>query len=783
MLATLHGGIDQILRIKAPIQIGEILNSHPANTLQCVLVEGAPGVGKTTLAWEACKQWGKGKLFQQFSIVMLLRLRDKTVQNANSITDLIFYRDQHYKEDISQHLQQSNGRDTLIILEGLDELPAHLMQSSIFTHLLSGQELPYATILITSRPSATVHLWKNWRHRVTRHIEVLGFTQENITQYMKSVLAPQQLPGFQTFLSINAHIKTTMYIPLHAAIVIEVYKWCQHPRRPLPETITQLYKYLVNLVLHRYIEDHPDYKGKEIHLQTITDLPPPVYIHFCSLIQLAYTGITQQKLVFQDHEQPIQHLGFMNTVTELFPSFDDHQVSYSYNFLHLSIQEYLAAYYISTMKIHEQEQLLETMCGQIHLQNMGRFLAGITKFKGLDRAIVHKSIEGECRSIEESEGAKATELSMNALHLLYECGDASILDSHRSYVCQVTDYNPLFDLITLGYCITHSNCSWRLELGEILQFIKSTDRVQMLVQALQNHNSSSYNYSIESIVCYYSALACVEQLLTEMPQNILLQLKALQLVSENQQPSPQTLHEIIPSMSSLHTLRLSRVTGAVAVHRTVQAVISANTLNKLTLYESDIDYECVTTLCQWLSTSSHLETLAITPLPSPTAIKLTSIALTTNSTLKSLDLLGSEFNLSAGQDMCAMLSNNNTLTELRLWNCHIDDDIICCVAKGHYNNSTLTILNISLNLIGDRGAESIAQALCSNNALTTLDISDNSISDHGTVCLAKMLKINKTLEEVNLSFNNIRNEGRRSLEEVEETNRHITLHYYSSVQN
>ena len=67
MLASLHGGVDQILRVKAPIQIEDILTPKPGETLQCVLVEGAPGVGKTTLAWELCKQWGKGKLFQQFA--------------------------------------------------------------------------------------------------------------------------------------------------------------------------------------------------------------------------------------------------------------------------------------------------------------------------------------------------------------------------------------------------------------------------------------------------------------------------------------------------------------------------------------------------------------------------------------------------------------------------------------------------------------------------------------------------------------------------------------------
>ena len=110
MLATLHGGVDQIVDIKSPIEIGEILSSHAqlGKTLQCVLVEGAPGVGKTTLAWEASKQWGKGvNLFQQFAIVMLLRLRDQMVQNATEcLADLVFNQDQDDIRDISKYLRR-----------------------------------------------------------------------------------------------------------------------------------------------------------------------------------------------------------------------------------------------------------------------------------------------------------------------------------------------------------------------------------------------------------------------------------------------------------------------------------------------------------------------------------------------------------------------------------------------------------------------------------------------------------------------------------------------------
>ena len=752
MLASLHGDVDQIIDIKAPIEIGKILSSQLGKTLQCVLVEGAPGVGKSTLAWEVSKQWGKGVSNQQFAIVILLRLRDQAVQNARNISDLIFY--QHSQKEISQYLDSIEGRNILVILEGLDELPTHrLTQSSVFTRLLSGKLLPHATILVTSRPSATAQLWNNWKHRVSRHIEILGFTQENITQYTASVLPQQELSAFQNYLSINPHIKTIMYIPLHAAIVIEVYKMCQDYSRTLPTTITELYTCFVQTVLLRYITSQPDYKGEQVDLDKFTDLSPLVYDNFYNLTQLAYNGVIHQQLIFKP-QHSIQHLGFMKAVTELFPN--KLTVTYSYNFLHLSIQEYLAAYYISTMETAQQEQLLRRMCTETHLQNMGLFLAGITKFAGMDKAVVSKTIEQECKStvglnwyepIEE----EAIQLSTHALQLLYESGDASILDSNRIYGCPLTNHSPLFDFSTLGYCITHSNCKWELHLGTNAQLMKSPEGIEILVQALKiSHSNSSSICCIKRFILNFGTPECVEQLLA-MPVGILQQLQTLGLVGSyyNRQPLPQWVPELLIIMSSLRSLVLNYITGATAVRKTVQAVVSTNTLKELQLTCCDIDYGCVTILYRWLLTSSKLEALDIS-LPSTKAIEMISTALTTNSNIKILHLGKSKFSLPAMQAMCSMLTHNNTITELKLPGCHIDDDIICCLAKN----------------------------LHSNNTITTLDFRRNSISDRGAVCVAEMLKINNSLQKVDLSVNPIGLRGQLVLKAFDETsNKVIVLDY------
>ena len=88
MRATIHGNIDDIKKSKRAMDIGQIVQLPDGSQLKCILVEGAPGVGKSTFAWKMCRMWGKGKLLQQYQLVVLLRLQDKSVQAAESISDL-----------------------------------------------------------------------------------------------------------------------------------------------------------------------------------------------------------------------------------------------------------------------------------------------------------------------------------------------------------------------------------------------------------------------------------------------------------------------------------------------------------------------------------------------------------------------------------------------------------------------------------------------------------------------------------------------------------------------
>ena len=521
MLATLNKGVDTILETKAPVEIEQLMDTKPGVKQQCVLVEGAPGVGKTTLSWEICKRWSEGNLFKQYSLILLLRLRDESVQSAKTLKDLVLYPYHERLEAITQHLKDTDGTNTLILLEGLDELPQHLLtETSIFTRLLAGKDLPGATILVTSRPSATAQLWKKWKERITRHIEILGFTEDNITAYVASILHPRQLPDFDTYLCMAPSIKQLMYIPLQSGIVVELYRMCRDSDKTLPTNKMSLYKALVNTILTRYLEKHPTHKDVEIEIENFTDLPDDVYPDFVNLTELAYKSVSQQQLIFKDVDIPIQHLGLMDAVAELFPN--KRKTNYSYSFLHLSIQEYLGAVHVSLMDASTQERLLDSMSTEEHLQNMAMFLAAITKFKGMNWELVKRAIQRECK--EERGGLTPSRYS---LQIVFETENVSLLEGHSLYRYRLSDYSPSSDFTALGYAIATSNYKWELKLGNVSAYMRSTSQVDLLVQALCHDSNSSY--SIVKIDCNHKETEFAQHFLARLPEHALQQLEMLWL--------------------------------------------------------------------------------------------------------------------------------------------------------------------------------------------------------------------------------------------------------------
>ena len=105
---TIRGKVDDILLKKSPIEL-KYLFTNKVGERKVILVDGAPGSGKSTLTVHICQRWSRGKLFQEFTAVILVQLRDPAVQSAKNITDLIPCRDDTMSQEIAEAIKDIDG--------------------------------------------------------------------------------------------------------------------------------------------------------------------------------------------------------------------------------------------------------------------------------------------------------------------------------------------------------------------------------------------------------------------------------------------------------------------------------------------------------------------------------------------------------------------------------------------------------------------------------------------------------------------------------------------------
>ena len=457
------GNVDVIRGRKCPIDMNAIAANLPEEALEkVILVEGAPGVGKSTFAWEFCRRWERGEIAQQYDLVLLLRLRDDRISKAKCLKELIHHHSEKVCEAVVLELESCLGVNVLLILEGYDELPDECRhQPSLFLELINGQVLPLATILITSRPWATCDVRWQFGHRIFQHIEVLGFTKEQITAYIKSTLSEEEALDLEQKLEKQSTVRMCMYIPLNCAIVVRVYLECKANGVALPTTLSEFYVAVSCSILLCYLRAI-NISSKPF--QDLDNLPATVKSKFCSLCQLAYDSIAgagnQVKLIFTDLPEDFDGLGFMDSVFELYETC---KAVASHNFLHLTFQEFLAAVHISNMKAEHQLQHYKRH-NQGRLRVVLRFLAGITKLKDFSTPSSFVGLLDQPREW----GYTAIDYTIrpHVCTWVYEALREEIIriTFHEDVTVEFACDHPS-DSAALGYCITHSCCKWVLSVG------------------------------------------------------------------------------------------------------------------------------------------------------------------------------------------------------------------------------------------------------------------------------------------------------------------------------
>ena len=222
---SIRGQVDDILLKKSPIELRDIFEDIKSGR-KVVLVDGAPGSGKSTLTVHICQQWGRGELFNEFTVVILVQLRDPKVQSAQSITDLLPAKDLAIAEQAAREIIANEGSGVLWILDGYDELPSQMQENSIVSTLISPQlhqkqPLSKTAVIVTSRPISSGDL----SPMVSSRIEVLGFTAEEQRLFFTECLNndTKAVETLMERLSSNPAMEGSCYLPLNASIVAHLY--------------------------------------------------------------------------------------------------------------------------------------------------------------------------------------------------------------------------------------------------------------------------------------------------------------------------------------------------------------------------------------------------------------------------------------------------------------------------------------------------------------------------------------------------------------------------------
>ena len=442
-----------------------------------VVTKGAPGGGKTTLSWELCRRWANGEVWTDYSLVVLLRLRDENVQEAVELVDLFECENIDASKNIvaTTIIQNHHGQGILFILEGLDELPPFLRQkNSIFMKLISGRLLPASTVLVTTRPWAVCDLPVTCSARVDQFIEILGFSSKQIQEYIDLMIKDGAPPGLREYINSNPRISSAMYNPLHARIVVEVYRENhENSNSIIPNTTTELYTEYCQILIKRCLES--DWSGE------LNKLPSSLQLNFNKLCQIAYKGITKEKqqLVFfkEDVVDASTTLGFMNSVHPLYKKSNS---SPSYNFLHLTLQEFLAAFYIwKNNSPHEQLILFETKACDGSYEMILLFLAGLTKLNDPWTQCV-LSTPNACYDKGSSKAERMCTLSSDQILWIYESQNVQAI---KDLYCNVLFELPLddetIDQFALGYVVASAH--FEVTVMDMFQFNESdVDRSMIL---------------------------------------------------------------------------------------------------------------------------------------------------------------------------------------------------------------------------------------------------------------------------------------------------------------
>ncbi|KAM9471281.1 NACHT, LRR and PYD domains-containing protein 3-like [Salvelinus alpinus] len=469
-------------RPETAIKCNDIFKPLPGQDkrIRTVLTKGVAGIGKTVSVQKFILDWAEGKANQDVQFVFSFPFRELNLMKGDKHTFIELLN--HFSMETKQSgISIYNKYKVLFIFDGLDEcrLPLDFKNNKIcwdvtestsvdvlLTNLIKGNLLPSALLWITTRPAAANTIPSVCVDQVT---EVRGFNDPQKEEYFRKRFSDEDLAS-----RIISHIKTSR--SLHIMCHIPVFCWIsaivlepmlKHNREEMPKTLTEMYTHLV--VFHTK-QKNEKYLGKE------ETGPHWNKESILSLGKLAFQHLVNGNLIF--YEEDLKEAGidvneasvYSGLCTQLFKEECGLYQDKVYCFVHLSIQEFLAAVYVFLSFINDNlmdelqstsrnlsaplrnepevtfymsavDKALQSETGNLDL--FLRFLLGLSlesnqkHLRGLltKTRSSSQSHEETVKYIKEKIGENLSpERSINLFHCLNELNDHSLVEEIQRYL-------------------------------------------------------------------------------------------------------------------------------------------------------------------------------------------------------------------------------------------------------------------------------------------------------------------------------------------------------------
>ena len=369
------------------VDMYEIFKQHKeCENPKVALIEGSPGMGKTTFCLKLSLDWSKGNTrepFPSFQLLLLLKCREmKTADIQNAIVDQLLPRQatEAEKDAFFQNIQANQPR-VLLVFDGLDELNENVALQDL-VNPRKRSILADSYVLATSRHEAGLKV----RRLCDTLLEVVGFTEKDAEDYMMKYFKKKKEMAKNLMKKIREFdLRDITTSPLNTALLCALFE----DNGDLPSRESELYGKIILYILQRYFAKQEQDPPKEPLFGCEKEL--------LTLGKLAHQGIKEDKLSFLESDlekelessaRSIAEMGFLSkeeSVSKLDPKC-------LFTFFHKTFQEYFAAYYLSEQLVNAvvecKDFFREYSVEGLKFYELFVFIAGILAGKGAGARLV-----------------------------------------------------------------------------------------------------------------------------------------------------------------------------------------------------------------------------------------------------------------------------------------------------------------------------------------------------------------------------------------------------------